>query len=226
LGKNKKAQFAETKTFKHMFEPSMDEVWAKNHALIGNWKKDFFKNDNPIVIELGCGKGEYTVDLAKRNPNKNFIGVDIKGARMWRGAKTVEEDKMSNVAFLRTRVEFINSFFGENELDEIWLTFSDPQPKKESKRLTSPYFLGIYKPLLEKGATVHLKTDSRLLLNYTLEQIEENGYKLKNCAFDLYDKDWDKFTEEQKGILSIQTFYENIWLNKKHAINYLSFSLD
>lgn len=220
------AQFAETKTFKHMFEPSMDEVWAKNHKLIGNWRKDFFKNNNPIVIELGSGKGEYTVGLAKQNPGKNFVGVDIKGARMWRGAKTVEEDKMTNVAFLRTRVEFINSFFGENELDEIWLTFSDPQPKKENKRLTSPYFLNIYKPLLKKGATIHLKTDSRLLFNYTLEQIEEHGYHLNTCTFDLYEKDWDKFTDAEKEVLGIQTFYEAMWLKKKFTINYLSFTMD
>jgi tRNA (guanine-N7-)-methyltransferase len=225
LAKNKLAQFAENKTFKHMFEPSMDEAWAKNHPLIGKWGKEFFKNDNPIVLELGCGKGEYTVALAKQNPNKNFIGMDIKGARMWRGAKTVEEERLPNVAFLRMRVEFVASFFGPQEIDEIWCTFSDPQPKKANKRLTSPYYLNIYKPLLKPNAVMHLKTDSRLLFNSTIEQVEENNYTMEACVFDVYDRDWDKLSEDDKAIMKIKTFYEAIWIKKKFAINYLRFRL-
>lgn len=225
LAKNKLAQFAENKTFKHMFEPTMDEVWAKDFHLIGKWGKEFFKNDNPIVLELGCGKGEYTVDLAKQNPNKNFVGIDIKGARMWRGAKTVDEEKLPNVAFLRTRVEFVASFFGANEIDEIWFTFSDPQPKKPNKRLTSPYYLNIYKPLLKPNAAIHLKTDSRLLFNYTVEQVEANNYTMEACVFDVYDRDWNKLSDHDKAIMKIKTFYEAIWLKKKFAINYLRFRI-
>lgn len=224
-GKNKLAQFAENKTFAHMFEPTMDDVKADKFDMKGNWLAEFFKNDNPIVLELGCGKGEYTVAQAKLNPQKNYIGIDIKGARMWRGAKTVQEENIPNVAFVRTRIEFINTFFAENEVDEIWFTFSDPQPKKANKRLTSDYHMAKYKQLIKPTGVFHLKTDSRLLFNYTLEQIEEHHFILERAVFDIYDRDWNSLTEDEQKVLSVKTFYENMWLQKKFAINYLRFRL-
>lgn len=225
MGKNKLAQFAENKTFSHMFEPHMEEVKSNAFKLKGNWNKTFFKNENPLVIELGCGKGEYTVNQAKNNPHKNYIGIDIKGARMWRGAKTVQEEQIANVAFLRTRIEFIASFFAENEVDEIWLTFSDPQPKKPNKRLISPYYIAIYKKILSGKGSIHIKTDSRLFVNTALQQIKEHQFTIHHCAFDIYGRDWANFSKEEQEVLAIKTYYETMWLKKQFPINYLSFSL-
>ena len=169
MGKDKLRKFAENLTFKCMVQPEFDDIFHKDHPLKGKWHSDFFHNDNPIILELGCGRGEYTVALAERNPDKNYIGIDIKGARMWRGAKTATERGMSNVGFVRTRIEFIRSFFAEGEIAEIWITFPDPQLKsrRAKKRLTSPLFLADYKRMLEETGVINLKTDSKHLFNYT-----------------------------------------------------------
>ena len=169
MGKDKLSKFAAIKEYPHVFEHNEDETLA----LKGNWRKDFFKNDNPIVLELGCGKGEYSVGLAKHFPNKNFIGCDIKGNRIYIGAKNSLEQGMTNVAFLRTRIDYITDYFSEGEIDEIWLTFSDPQPKKPRKRLSSPLFIERYRQILKKGGIVHMKTDSNLLFEYTEEENKE-----------------------------------------------------
>ena len=180
MGKDKIRKFKENETFKCLIQPRMDEVIGKEHPLKGNWDKEVFHNGNPIVLELGCGKGEYTIALAGRFPDKNYIGVDIKGARLWKGAKYAHEHNMPNVAFLRTRIDFIDSFFGPDEVSEIWLTFSDPQPKKPNKRLSSPVFLERYSHFLKKDGTMHLKTDSQLLHESTLEVIKEGNLRLRS----------------------------------------------
>jgi len=172
VGKDKLRRFAAIKEFKNVFEPVMNQV----SDLRGKWRSDVFKNENPIVLELGCGKGEYSVGLGKQYPDKNFIGVDLKGNRIYIGAKEALELNLENVVFLRTRIDFITNFFAENEVDEIWLTFSDPQPKKPNKRLSSQPFVNRYRQFLKKDGIVHMKTDSDLLFEYTQEQIEEHKY--------------------------------------------------
>ena len=174
MGKNKLQRFAENLTFDNFFQPTYDEI-STGYFLKGKWASDFFKNNNPIVLELGCGKGEYSVGLARRYPDKNFIGLDIKGARMWRGCKTAVDENIQNIAFLRTRIELIEHYFAENEISEIWITFPDPQPRriKENKRLTSPAFLKRYASILKKDLIIHLKTDAFLLYFYTMEIIKK-----------------------------------------------------
>ena len=173
MGKDKLRRFRENLTFDCFVQPEFDEVFHCDHPLKGRWRSDFFRNDNPIVLELGCGKGEYTVALAEHDPSRNYIGIDIKGARMWRGAKSVTERKIANAGFLRTRVEFINGLFAENEVDEIWITFPDPQLKsrRAKKRLTSPLFLEYYARLLKPAGWINLKTDSKHLFAYTNEVV-------------------------------------------------------
>lgn len=224
MSKKKQPKFAENLTFPHLFQPELNDVLEGRFPLKGNWKQGFFKNDNPIVLELGCGKGEYTIGLAQSAPDRNYIGVDLKGARLWRGSKTVKEKGLSNVAFIRTKIDFIEGFFGENEVDEIWLTFSDPQPSKPRKRLSSELFIGRYLKFLKPGGIIHLKTDSRLLFNYTLEQCEEHGYQLGTHTFNLYSE-MDRFPEAFRNTLQIRTFYESMWLEKGFPINYLSFKV-
>lgn len=185
----------------------------------GTWNRDFFRNDHPIVLELGCGKGEYTVGLAARFPEKNFIGLDLKGARLWRGCKTVEELKLANVAFVRTRVDHIEKFFGPGEVSEIWITFPDPQPSKERKRLTAPVFLDRYRNILIPGGIVHLKTDDTQLYTYTLEILGQIGSNILNRTDHLYGN------EVPGEACSIQTHYENIWLEQGKNICYLQFQL-
>ena len=163
MGKDKLRKFKENETFRCMVQPATSEVLNCDHPLKGRWNSDFFQNDKPIVLELGCGKGDYTIDLAERNPSCNYIGVDIKGARLWKGAKYAEEHSLSNVAFLRTRIEFIESLFAPGEVSEIWITFADPQIGREKKRLTAPLFMNRYRNFLKEGGIVHLKTDSRYL---------------------------------------------------------------
>ena len=180
-----------------------------------------FKNQNPIVLELGCGKGEYTIALSQRNPDKNFIGVDIKGARLWKGAKYATENALPNVAFLRTRIEFITSLFAENEVSEIWVTFADPQPNKPKKRLTSHQFLAKYKTFLKPDGIIHLKTDSILLHESTLEVIREGGHKLLEANNDIYAPE----SHVAEEITSIKTFYESQFLAKGMPITYLKFVL-
>ena len=222
MGKNKLARWAELGTFSNVIQPDESLKPGIDHPVKGKWRTEVFKNDNPIVLELGCGKGEYTVGLATRYPEKNFIGVDIKGARMWRGAKTANQNKLNNTAFLRTRIEFIDSFFKEDEVDEIWITFPDPHPgkKNSNKRLTCPWFLNKYRSFLRNNGVVHLKTDNHDLHTYTKGVVERNGLEIISCTADLHG--------ERKGddILSIRTHYESLFLNLGTRITYLSFRLD
>ncbi len=227
VGKNKQKRFADNKSYRHVIQAGFHEVYQKNHSLKGKWQSDFFKNENPIVLELGCGRGEYTVGLAKRFPDKNFIGVDIKGARLWKGAKTVQEDGMKNAAFVRTRIDFITSFFDADEVDEIWITFPDPQPKKNQarKRLTGPLFIDRYRRILRNKGLVHLKTDSNFFFEYTLEQIKEHRYEMLEMTRNLYGEKIDDLDAETADVLSIRTFYETLFLELGEWINYVRFQI-
>lgn len=195
MGKDKLRKFKENETFSCLVQPRTDEVFGKDHPLKGHWGEKMFGNDRPIVVELGCGKGEYTIDLALRNPGCNYIGVDIKGARLWKGAKYATEHSLPNVAFLRTRIEFIESLFAPEEVSEIWITFADPQIGREKKRLTSPLFLFRYRNFLKKRGIVHLKTDSRYLHEYTRAIAEQNGLEILACTADLYGRNSGPSTE-------------------------------
>lgn len=186
----------------------------------GCWNENFFGNPNPIILELGCGKGEYTVGLARANPHNNYIGIDIKGARLWRGCKIVQEENLSNVAFIRSLVNYIEYFFEKGEVSEIWITFPDPQPGKERKRLTSPRFLIQYKHILRKGGIIHLKTDDKEYYNYTLKLISEKQIIPAFSTDDLYNSG---LTED---VMKVQTFYESKWLEIEKKICYLKFSPD
>lgn len=221
MAKNKLKRFEENTTFPNLIQPKFEEVFRTEHPIKGKWNESFFKNEKPIVLELGCGKGEYTIGLAKQFPEKNFIGVDIKGARLWRGAKTAHENRMDNVAFVRTRIENITSFFGKDEVSEIWITFPDPQLKRinELKRLTSSVFLGLYKTFLKPQGLIHLKTDSIDLHRYTRALIDLNGLKVHSLTDDLYASVTDD------PILSIRTFYEQQFLDQGLPITYLCFEL-
>lgn len=226
MPKNKLMKFDEMKTMERVFEPSMSEFIDVDYPLKGNWNKDVFKNDNPIILELGCGKGEYSVGLGRKYPNKNFVGIDIKGARVWRGAKDANEENLTNVAFLRNVVDFVEHFFAENEVDEIWLTFSDPQPKKPNKRLSSREFIKRYKKILKPNGIIHLKTDNTLLYHSTLEEIEEYGYEVLENSNNIYEKDWERFDKETQDILNIRTHYETLFANKGFKIKYVAFRVD
>lgn len=220
-GKDKIRKFRENLTFECLIQPTTEEVLGKDHPIKGHWHEKVFKNQNPIVLELGCGKGEYTIALSQRNPDKNFIGVDIKGARLWKGAKYATENALPNVAFLRTRIEFITSLFAENEVSEIWVTFADPQPNKPKKRLTSHQFLAKYKTFLKPDGIIHLKTDSILLHESTMEVIREGGHKLLEANNDIYAPE----SHVAEEITSIKTFYESQFLAKGMPITYLKFVL-
>lgn len=222
MAKNKLRRFNEMKEMSNVFEPSMHDVKENAFELKGKWREKYFKNDNPIVLELGCGKGEYSVGLARKYANKNFIGLDIKGARMWVGAKECVAEGLNNVAFLRTKIDFITSFFAENEVDEIWLTFSDPQPNKPNKRLTSKFFIDRYRQILKPGGIVHLKTDSDILFESTEEEIKEHGYKNLFLTWDLYG-DVDQLPEEVHDIMHIKTHYEQLFTERGHQIKYCKF---
>ena len=262
MGKDKLRKFRENETFSCLLQPSAADVLAvvkvdeaagddttgydgellkrdgtlKDHPIKGHWASDFFKNDNPIVVELGCGKGEYTIDLALRNPSINYIGVDIKGARLWKGAKYAEEHHLPNVAFLRTRIEFIEALFGRDEVSEVWITFADPQIGREKKRLTSPLFLERYRSFLKPGGIVHLKTDSRYLHEYSRAVAEQNGLKILACATDIYGADRQRLLESPlasvsgadavKALFEVQTFYEKQYLARGIDITYLAFTID
>jgi len=222
VGKNKLARWKELTSFDNVIQPEIGDVSGKDHPIKGRWNKEIFKNENPVVLELGCGKGEYSVGLATRFPDKNYVGVDIKGARMWRGAKTSNENKLPNIAFLRTRIEFINSFFKTDEVDEIWITFPDPHPggRNSNKRLTSPWYLNSYRQFLRNKGIIHLKTDNAELFNYTKTTVTQNNLEIIFSTGDLYSESLSD------DILSIKTHYEKIFLNAGLKINYICFRLD
>ncbi len=220
--KNKLFKFAETKTFPHFFEPELYYDNTVDFKLKSKWNSDFFKNNNPIFLELGCGKGEYSVNMAKTNPDKNFIGIDIKGARMWRGAKDAMNCKLKNIAFVRTRVEFTPLCFTKNEIDEIWITFPDPQlgPKNRiKKRLTSPRFLTYYQNFLKDNACINLKTDDTTLYNYTKQVLLANNLEILIDTDNLYKSKY------YVGVLQLKTHYEKLWNNENKDIKYLKFRL-
>ncbi len=244
MGKDKLRKFRENETFRCLVQPSADELLdpeagggaVRDYRLKGRWAKDFFGNDNPIVIELGCGKGDYTVALALRNPEINFIGIDIKGARLWKGAKYATENNLPNVAFIRTRIEFIEALFGKGEISEIWITFADPQIGREKKRLTSPLFLNRYRSFLKQGGIIHVKTDSLYLHAYSKAVAQQNGLRTIACASDLYAKDRESICSSDldsicgqkavEALFEVQTFYEKHFLAQGYAITYLAFLID
>ena len=220
--KNKLKRFKENETFPNVIQPKREEAIDETFSQKGIWAKQFFKNNNPIVLELGCGKGEYTVNLAQQNPDKNFIGIDIKGARFWRGAKTALEKNIQNVAFLRTQIELIDFFFDKNEISEIWITFPDPQIKyKRTKhRLTNQDFLEKYKKILKEDGIIHLKTDSEFMHGYTLGLLHGLGYEVIYANHHIYRNEG-----APKEVTSIQTFYEQQYLAQNKPITYIRFGL-
>ena len=222
MSKNKLEKFAENATFPNFFQPLQTEIMENDFELKGKWGSHFFRNDHPIVLELACGRGEYAVGLAKKYPNKNFIGIDRKGARMWKGCKESVLAQMSNVAFLRTQIGLIRHFFAENEVDEIWITFPDPQPtrSKSNKRLTSPLFLDFYKQILKPNGVIHLKTDSDLLYEYTLEVIENLNYEIIEKNKDIHA------SLPANDDLTLLTYYESRWQKEGIPIKYIQFKMN
>ncbi len=217
MSKKKLVKFADLNTFDHVIQFSYSKLISEGFALKGNWRGNFFKNDNPIVLELGCGKGEYTVGLARLFPNKNFIGVDIKGSRMWSGAKEVHLEELRNCGFIRTNIELLSHFFAKGEISEIWITFPDPQMKRTNKRLTAVRFLNQYCEMLQPEGIIHLKTDSEFLYQYTLATIEANHFDIQVNTPDLYASGM------ADDILGIRTYYEQQWLDRGKTIKYLRF---
>ncbi len=223
MSKGKLAKFADMERYENVFQYPFSVVDNVPFDMKGHWREQYFHNDNPIVLELGCGKGEYTVELAQLFPDVNFIGVDIKGARMWTGATLALEKGLKNVAFLRTGIEIIDRFFSEDEVQEIWLTFSDPQMKNPRKRLTSTYFMERYRKFLVDGGIVHLKTDSNFLFTYTSYMVDVNKLPLLFRTTDLYHQ--TDIDAETQRILSIQTYYEKMWIERGLNIKYQKFQL-
>ena len=220
--KNKLKRFKENETFENVFQPTREEVVSGNFSYKGKWNTDFFQNKNPIIVELGCGKGEYSVSLAERYPNKNFIGIDIKGARFWRGAKTAVENNMTNVAFVRTQIELLEGIFGAKEVDEIWITFPDPQIKyKRTKhRMTNSEFMQLYKKVLKSDGVVNLKTDSEFMHGYTLGLLHGEGHEVLYSNHTVY-----KNEGAPSEVTEIQTFYEKQYLEINKAITYIRFKI-
>lgn len=219
--KNKLKKFIENESFSNVIQPERKELLSDSFIYKGNWNKLYFKNNNPIIVELGCGKGEYTVNLAKSNPSKNYIGIDIKGARFWRGAKTSLDENLENVVFLRTQIELIDFVFGKQEVKEIWLTFPDPQIKYQRRkhRLTNPLFLNLYRKILVDKGMVHLKTDSEFLHGYTLGVLKGLSIKPLFSNHDIY-----KNNNAPAEVINIKTHYEKLFLETKKNISYLRFS--
>jgi tRNA (guanine-N7-)-methyltransferase len=218
MGKDKLKRFRENLTFERLFQPSFDELYQSDYRLKGKWS-EVFGNDNPIVLELGCGRGEYTVALARKYPEKNFMGIDVKGARLWRGAKTAHSENLFNVAFLRIRIDFIVSCFAAGEVSEIWITFPDPQVRKENKRLTSLRFLDRYRLFLKPNGFVHLKTDSLLLHEYTCCLVQDSGFPLYECYTDIQTQC------DNELLLNIRTYYEELFASQGLPIRYLKFGI-
>lgn len=218
MSKKKLIHFRENHLFPHLFQLRYHEL-KEDFFLKSKWNSDFFHNANPIILELGCGKGEYTVELAEKYLEKNFIGMDLKGARLWRGCKTVQEKGMKNVAFIRSMIDHIGKFFGENEISEIWITFPDPHPKKERRRLTAPVFLERYRQILSPGGILHLKTDNQDFYSYTHDLIKTSGHTLLFATDDLYN------SGIHDDVISVQTTYEKKWLEQGKKICYLKFRL-
>ena len=223
MSKGKLAKFADMERYENVFQYPYSVVEQVPFEMKGRWNECYFRNDHPIVLELGCGKGEYTVELAKLYPEVNFIGVDIKGARMWTGATQALQEGLKNVAFLRTNIEVIDRFFTPGEVTEIWLTFSDPQMKNPRKRLTSTWFMQRYRHFLADGGIVHLKTDSNFLFTYTIYMVEKNGLPLLFRTEDLYHT--EGIDEETRRILAIRTYYESMWIDRGLNIRYMKFRL-
>ena len=223
MSKGKLQKFAEMETFKNVFQYPYSVISEVPFTMKGHWREQYFHNDNPIVLELGCGKGEYTVGLARMYPNINFIGVDIKGARIYTGAKQALEENLPNVAFLRTSIEIIDRFFGQDEVQEIWLTFSDPQMKNVHKRLTSTFFMNRYRHFLINNGLIHLKTDSNFLFTYTTYMVEKNNLPVLLRTEDLYHT--NGLDDRTREILGIHTYYENQWIERGLSIKYMKFEL-
>ncbi len=247
MGHGKLIKFAENETFRCLVQPDPARLLAlktdphgplvlADHPLKGNWNDEMFAKSQPLVVELGCGKGEYTIDLSRRNPDFNYIGVDIKGARLWKGAKEAETAALPNVAFLRTRVEFLPALFAPGEVSEIWLTFSDPQMKSPNSRLTSPVFLERYRTFLRPGGIIHLKTDSRFLHEYSKAVAEQNGLTVLACTDDLYGEGRQAVLDSPlasitgrsavEALFEVRTFYEKMFMAQGYKITYLCFTLD
>lgn len=222
MPKRKMQRFAELETFGNIIQPKLKDFINDNFKYKGKWAVDFFRNSNPVILELACGKGEYTTALAEKYPGINFIGIDIKGERIWKGCKTAIEKDLQNVAFLRIKIENIKHFFGRNEISELWITFPDPQPKKPNikKRLTSPQFIECYKKILKPEGIIHLKTDNAGLFDYTLEIIEEAKHELLFKIYDLYN------SGDIDDILSLKTYYEQMFSVQGYKICYLKFRLN
>ena len=220
MAKHKLQRFAENKTFGNLFQHTDYDREQPNFPLRGRWREDYFHNDHPIVLELGCGKGDYTLALARRNPNMNYIGIDRKGARLWRGCKDALEEQLANVAFLRITIDKLSDYFAPGEVDEIWVTFPDPQLKHERKRLVSPRFVGYYKAIMKDGGGVlNLKTDSRELYVYVCESAEGYGWQLLESVEDVYQEPCDPILTE------VQTFYERMWLTEGRTISYVKMKI-
>lgn len=227
MGKDKLRKWKENETFDHVFEPNLqDAVKGIDGEMKGKWS-EIFKNNNPITLELGCGKGEYTVGLARKYPNRNFVGVDIKGHRFWRGAKTAQEESIPNVAFLRTRIEFIEKYFDKDEVSELWITFSDPQPKDEkgTKRITSPFYIEMYKNILKPSSIINIKSDSVLLYDLSKEGYLEKGYDIQIDSQDVYGELVDRVEEDLRDALEIKTYYEKRWLSEGKKIHFIQLKI-
>lgn len=220
MGKNKLSKFADLATYQHVVQVPFKELQSEEFKFKGKWSRDFFGNNHPVVLELGCGKGEYTVKLAQHFPECNFVGIDIKGSRMWKGATQAKEMGLKNVGFLRTNIENIRLFFAEGEIAEIWLTFPDPQMKKTRKRLTATNFIESYRKILVEDGIVHLKSDSNFMYRYTEAMVDKNQFEVIRQTDDLYH------SEILDEVLSIQTFYEKQWLDRGLTIKYLSFRIN
>jgi tRNA (guanine-N7-)-methyltransferase len=221
LGKKKLSRFRELESLERVIQPPFEEVFNRDYRLKGRWCEALFGNDHPLNLELGCGKGEYTLGLARNNPQMNYMGLDIKGARIWTGAKSAHNESLNNVAFLRTRIDFINSFFSPGEVNEIWITFPDPQEKaaRHKKRLAGARFLNKYRSFLKDEGKIHLKTDNLLLFNDTVELVRFNHLQVELYSADVYSEDWNN------EVVNIQTYYEKGFIAEGRKIKYLCFRL-